>query len=73
VTFRTFRRSVATILDAAGLTAREIADQLGHSTVSTTQDVYLKARELHQAGENPQVGWSVGPRSRWCPWRCGVA
>lgn len=44
VTFRTFRRSVATILDAAGLTAREIADQLGHSKVSTTQDVYMGRR-----------------------------
>lgn len=41
VTFRTFRRSVATILDEAGLTARQIADQLGHSKVSTTQDVYM--------------------------------
>nr|WP_217641321.1 site-specific integrase [Actinopolyspora alba] len=41
VTFRTFRRSVATILDDAGLSARQIADQLGHSKVSTTQDVYM--------------------------------
>ncbi|MFE9745995.1 tyrosine recombinase XerC [Saccharothrix saharensis] len=41
VTFRTFRRSVATILDEAGLSARQIADQLGHSKVSTTQDVYM--------------------------------
>ncbi|PSL56551.1 phage integrase family protein [Saccharothrix carnea] len=41
MTFRTFRRSVATILDEAGLTARQIADQLGHSKVSTTQDVYM--------------------------------
>lgn len=44
VTFRTFRRSVATILDDAGLSAREIADQLGHSKVSTTQDVYMGRR-----------------------------
>jgi integrase len=44
VTFRTFRRSVATILDEAGLSAREIADQLGHSKVSTTQDVYMGRR-----------------------------
>lgn len=40
-TFRTFRKSVATALDEAGLTARQIADQLGHSKVSTTQDVYM--------------------------------
>ncbi|MFD7653384.1 tyrosine recombinase XerC [Actinosynnema sp. NPDC059797] len=44
VTFRTFRRSVATILDEAGLSARQIADQLGHSKVSTTQDVYMARR-----------------------------
>ncbi|WP_228717695.1 site-specific integrase [Allosaccharopolyspora coralli] len=44
VTFRTFRRSMATVLDGAGLTAREIADQLGHSKVSTTQDVYMGRR-----------------------------
>ncbi|GAA2675672.1 MULTISPECIES: tyrosine recombinase XerC [Actinosynnema] len=44
VTFRTFRKSVATILDDAGLSARQIADQLGHSKVSTTQDVYMARR-----------------------------
>ncbi|GAA4877083.1 hypothetical protein GCM10023222_36990 [Saccharopolyspora cebuensis] len=44
VTFKTFRKSVATVLDGAGLTAREIADQLGHSKVSTTQDVYMGRR-----------------------------
>ena len=36
-----FRRLVATRLDAAGLTAREIADYLGHERVSMTQDVYM--------------------------------
>lgn len=41
VTFRTFRRSVSTVLDNEGLTARQIADQLGHSKVSTTLDVYM--------------------------------
>lgn len=30
-----------TILDEAGLTARVIADQLGHSRPAMTQDVYL--------------------------------
>lgn len=44
VTIRTFRRSVATILDAAGLSARQIADQLGQSKISTTQDVYMGRR-----------------------------
>jgi integrase len=32
---------VATWLDDAGLSARQIADHLGHSRPSLTQDVYL--------------------------------
>jgi site-specific recombinase XerC len=36
-----FRHLVATRLDAKGLSAREIADYLGHERVSMTQDVYL--------------------------------
>ncbi len=41
VTSHTFRRTVATRLDEAGLSARQIADHLGHSRPSLTQDVYL--------------------------------
>lgn len=41
VTFRTFRRTVATLLDEAGLSARQIADILGHARPSMTQDVYM--------------------------------
>lgn len=37
----TYRKTVATLLDQSGATARMIADQLGHSRVSMTQDVYL--------------------------------
>jgi len=37
----TFRKTVATRLDDAGLSARQIADHLGHSRPSLTQDVYL--------------------------------
>lgn len=44
VTFRTFRRTVATLLDEAGLTARQIADVLGHARPSMTQDVYMGRR-----------------------------
>ena len=40
-TSHTFRRTVATRLDDAGLSARQIADHLGHSRPSLTQDVYL--------------------------------
>ena len=35
------RRTVATILDEGGLSAREIADVLGHAKPSMTQDVYM--------------------------------
>lgn len=39
------RKTVATILDQGGATAREIADQLRHARPSMTQDVYM-ARDL---------------------------
>lgn len=41
VTSHVFRKTCATILDEAGLTARTIADQLGHARPSMTQDVYM--------------------------------
>ncbi|MFC6148850.1 tyrosine recombinase XerC [Mumia xiangluensis] len=41
VTSHAFRKTAATILDEAALSARLIADQLGHSRPSMTQDVYL--------------------------------
>lgn len=43
------RKTVATILDEGGATARQIADQLGHSRVSMTQDVYMKRRSANGA------------------------
>ena len=42
----TYRKTVATLLDGSGATARLIADQLGHSRVSMTQDVYLGRRAV---------------------------
>jgi integrase len=36
-----FRKTVATMLDQAGLSATEIADYLGHKNPSMTQDVYM--------------------------------
>lgn len=41
VSSHVFRKTCATILDDAGLTARTVADQLGHAKVSMTQDVYM--------------------------------
>jgi integrase len=35
------RRTVATLLDHAGQSARKIADQLGHANPSMTQDLYM--------------------------------
>jgi len=35
------RKTTATLLDEAGLSARVIADQLGHASSSLTQDVYM--------------------------------
>ena len=37
----TFRKTAATKLDGAGLSARQVADHLGHSQVSMTQDKYM--------------------------------
>jgi integrase len=39
-----FRHLVAIRLDRAGLSAREIADYLGHERISTNQDVYMARR-----------------------------
>lgn len=41
VTSHTFRKTVASRMEEAGMTPRQVADQLGHSKVSMTQDVYF--------------------------------
>ncbi len=45
VTSHHFRKTAATILDDAGLSSRVIADQLGHSRPSLTQDVYMGRKQ----------------------------
>jgi integrase len=40
----TLRKSVASFLDDAQVSTLQISDQLGHSKVSMTQDVYLGRR-----------------------------
>ena len=47
VTSHTFRKTVATILDEEGLSARQAADHLGHAQVSMTQDVYFGRGRQH--------------------------
>lgn len=49
VTSHVFRKTCATILDDAGLSARAIADQLGHARPSMTQDVYMARKVLNPA------------------------
>ena len=41
MTSYSFRKTAVTLLDQAGLSARVIADQLGHARPSMTQDVYM--------------------------------
>ncbi|MFD2674803.1 tyrosine-type recombinase/integrase [Gulosibacter bifidus] len=52
LTTHAFRKTVATLLDDAGLSARQIADYLGHSKPSMTTDVYMaRKRETGKAAE----------------------
>jgi integrase len=44
VTSHAFRRMVATMMDDAGLSPRNAADQLGHAKPSLTMDVYMSRR-----------------------------
>jgi integrase len=48
VTSHSFRKTIATLIDDEGLSARIGADQLGHSNVSMTQDRYMKRGRVHQ-------------------------
>jgi integrase len=47
ITTHSFRKSVATLIDDAGLSARIGADQLGHTKVSMTQDTYMARGRVH--------------------------
>jgi integrase len=51
VTSHTFRKTAATILGEAALSARLVADQLGHSRTSMTQDYYLGRRTVDSQAE----------------------
>lgn len=56
----TFRKTIATVLDESGASARAIADQLGHSRVSMTQDVYLGRRAGNAANLPALEAWNPG-------------
>ncbi|MCW2661294.1 MAG: phage integrase [Mycobacterium sp.] len=47
VTTHSFRKTLATLIDDRGLSARVGADHLGHSKVSMTQDVYMARGKTH--------------------------
>lgn len=47
VSSHSFRKTVATLIDDSGLSARIGADQLGHARPSMTQDVYMSRGRLH--------------------------
>ncbi|ART69135.1 site-specific integrase [Mycobacterium dioxanotrophicus] len=47
VTSHSFRKSVATLIDDEGLSARIAADHLGHSKISMTQDRYMARGRTH--------------------------
>ena len=47
VSSHSFRKSVATMIDDAGLSDRIAADQLGHAKVSMTTDVYMTRGQVH--------------------------
>jgi integrase len=49
ITSHALRKTTETMLDHAGLSARAIADQLGHANPSLTQDVYL-GRQVASTG-----------------------
>ena len=47
VTTHSFRKTVATLIDEEGMSARVGADQLGHSNVSMTQNRYMARGRVH--------------------------
>ena len=47
MTTHSFRKSLATLIDDEGLSARIGADHLGHSHVSMTQDRYMTRGRVH--------------------------
>lgn len=59
VTSHTFRKSVATLMDQAGRSARDAADQLGHAHPSLTLDIYMgrKKRSTGAAEVLEQLGF----------------
>nr|WP_203417328.1 tyrosine-type recombinase/integrase [Jiangella ureilytica] len=49
LTSHNYRKTTATVMDDAGFSARQVADQFGHSRVSMTQDNYMGRRVANPA------------------------
>jgi integrase len=47
ITSRSVRKTIATLIDDAGLSARIGADHLGHARISMTQDRYMSWGRVH--------------------------
>jgi integrase len=69
-TSHNFRKTVATLIDDEGLSARIGADHLGHSRISMTQDNYMARGRSHTAvadlldrAINDGIGW-LGMKNR---------
>ncbi|GAA4927509.1 phage integrase family protein [Actinomycetospora succinea] len=61
VTSHVFRKTAATVLDQAGLSARAIAGHIGHARPSITQDVYMDKRaEGRDAAEAFDAAYGSG-------------
>ena len=58
----TYRKTVATWMDAEGLSARTIADQLGYSRISMTQDVYMGRRAVDASAARVLQAVELPPR-----------
>lgn len=56
MTSHVFRKTAATILDEAGLSARAVADQLGHARPSMTQDTYLARKAVDRKAADAWEG-----------------
>ncbi|GAA1559652.1 hypothetical protein GCM10009789_11260 [Kribbella sancticallisti] len=69
VTSHKFRKTTATILEDAGQSPRQIADQLGHSRLSTTMDDYSgrKARNPEAAKHLDDAMRSIHEQDRQVP------
>lgn len=63
VTSHVYRKTVATLMDEAGLSARAAADQLGHAKVSMTQDNYFGRKTVKTGAAKVMEGITNPPKN----------